>query len=260
MNHYHCYAPYDENAGELLARPGAKTLHLIRHAEAIHQVKAASEKRKGNLCRCHEASKEKGSDLKNKSCPYMDATLIDSSLTKNGLTQSEGIAASCGAEVVFTSPMFRSLQTVLAAFPASKLNVLAYEELRPRISAHMHSQRRSRSCLKARFPRVDFSNITHDRDDLWSTQKESRESLDKRIEVFLQVLNSREEKNVAVVTHFSILLGLFNASTDETFLGVNPARSSTDLRWFDCRNGPHGDELQQWLQPGELRSFLIVPA
>ena len=107
---------------------------------------------------------------------------------------------------------------------------------------------------------MDFSNIKHDQDYLGSTQKESRRSIDKRIEAFLHVLDRRAEKNVVIVTHFSILLGLFNASTDPTFLGENPERSSTDLWWFDCRDGPHGDELRKSLKPGELRSFLIVPA
>lgn len=260
MIYYKCYATYEENAEELLAPPGAKIIHLIRHAEAIHQVKAKAEKKKGNLCRCHEVSGEKPSALKIDNCPYKDPALIDSSLTENGLTRSRGIAAECGAEVVFTSPMLRSLQTVFAAFPATEIDVLACEQLRPRISAHMHSQRRSRSSLEARFPGVDFSNVKHDADTLWSTQKESRGSIDLRIEAFLKMLNSRAEKNVAIVTHFSILLGLFNSSMDETFLGENPRRSSTDLSWFDCRDGSHGDELRKWLKPGELRSFLIVPA
>ena len=60
-----------------------------------------------------------------------------------------------------------------------------------------------------RFPNFDFSEMVHDEDVFYSDERESDEDCCDRAVRFLQWLNSRPEKCIAVVTHSSFLRHLF---------------------------------------------------
>ena len=60
-----------------------------------------------------------------------------------------------------------------------------------------------------RFPNFDFSEMVHDEDVFYSDERESDEHCCDRAVRFLQWLNSRPEKCIAVVTHSSFLRHLF---------------------------------------------------
>lgn len=60
-----------------------------------------------------------------------------------------------------------------------------------------------------RFPNFDFSEVVHDEDVFYSDERESDEHCCERAVKFLQWLNQRPEKCIAVVTHSSFLRHLF---------------------------------------------------
>ena len=63
--------------------------------------------------------------------------------------------------------------------------------------------------MTTRFPNFDFSEIVHDEVVFYSDERESDEHCCERAVKFLQWLNSRPEKCIAVVTHSSFLRHLF---------------------------------------------------
>ncbi len=76
------------------------------------------------------------------------------------------------------------------------------------------SKRRASHIIKPiysiiRFPNFDFSELVHDEDVFYSDERESDEHCCDRAVRFLQWLNSRPEKCIAVVTHSSFLRHLF---------------------------------------------------
>lgn len=65
-----------------------------------------------------------------------------------------------------------------------------------------------------RFPNFDFSQMVHDDDVFYSDARESDEHCCERAVKFLEWLNSRPEKCIAVVTHSSFLRHLFGQFGD----------------------------------------------
>ena len=261
---FKCLAPDDEGALDLLQQSEhSKLVHFIRHGQAEHQLRAEEAKAKGLTCRCHL------DDEYEKECPYNDPSLIDSSLTDLGRKQVRSKAIACSAEVVLTSPTRRALETALWSFspPSDRTEVpsvellppiVALEELRARIGIHMHSKRSSISQLSKDFPSVDFSRVLHDDDELWRREKESRTSLDFRAAKFLQALFHRQEKSIAVVTHFTLLITLFNPPKKTLLLGETLLRPDKKRAWLDCRDSTHVGYLEDMLAPGEVRSIVVT--
>lgn len=60
------------------------------------------------------------------------------------------------------------------------------------------------------FPYADFSEIDHDDDVFYTKERESSEHVMQRSIQFLEWLNKRPEKCIAVVTHSSFLRHLFS--------------------------------------------------
>ncbi len=261
--HFRCLAPDDEGAIDKLQNDrDTKLLHFIRHGQAVHQLKAEEAKAKGIKCQCHIDDKYE------KQCPYNDPELIDSSLTELGKEQVAGKAIGCSAQVILSSPTRRALETAIWAFnPDSEMApeealtlippIVAVEELRARIGIHMHSQRSSVTELKHSFPQVDFSHLMADDDALWSKDTESRTSLDFRAARFLQILFERPEKSIAIITHFTLLITLFNPPKKTLLLGESLLRRDQKRAWMDCRYSVHG-YLTDMLAPGEVRSLVVT--
>lgn len=63
--------------------------------------------------------------------------------------------------------------------------------------------------LSQRFPNFDFSEIVHNEDVFYSNERETDEHCCDRAVKFLEWLNKRPEKCIAVVTHSSFLRHLF---------------------------------------------------
>jgi len=86
---------------------------------------------------------------------------------------------------------------------------LVREECRERFGHYVCDGRRSISEIQAEFPNFDFSEVNTNEDMYYSDERESDEDCCARAVQFLEWLNSRPEKCIAVVTHSSFLRHLF---------------------------------------------------
>ncbi|XP_078430648.1 phosphoglycerate mutase-like protein 1 [Wolffia australiana] len=202
----------------LLPSHRCKTVHLIRHAQGIHNVQGEKD---------HKA--------------YMLPELFDAHLTPLGWQQVDNLRKhvhSCGlskkVDLVITSPLLRTMQTAVGAFGGesycdgmdsiplmtanagnssrsaiSSLNCppfLAVEECREHLGVHPCDKRRSISEYKKLFPAIDFSLIENDEDVLWEADvREPIPDVAARGIKFIDWLWTRKEKEIAVVTHSGFL-------------------------------------------------------
>ncbi|KAI5355827.1 hypothetical protein L3X38_008722 [Prunus dulcis] len=202
----------------------SKTLHLVRHAQGIHNVEGEKD---------HSA--------------YMSYDLFDAHLTPLGWNQVDNLhkhVQACGlskrVELVITSPLLRTMQTAVGVFgggaysdgidvpplmvanagnsnhPAiSSLNCppfIAVELCREHLGVHPCDKRRSVSEYQPLFPAIDFSLIENEDDILWTPDiREKNEDVASRGLKFLNWLWTRKEKEIAIVTHSGFLFHTLSA-------------------------------------------------
>ncbi|XP_015074151.1 phosphoglycerate mutase-like protein 1 isoform X1 [Solanum pennellii] len=195
-----------------------KTIHLVRHAQGIHNVEGEKD---------HSA--------------YLSRHLFDAHLTPLGWQQVDNLrkhvqtsGISKRVELVITSPLLRCMQTAVGVFggedstdgtdvpplmvtdagesnhPAiSSLNCppfIAVEGCREHLGVHWCDKRRSISEYKPLFPAIDFSLIESDDDVLWELDvREKIEDVASRGIEFFKWLWTRKEKEIAIVTHSGLL-------------------------------------------------------
>mmetsp|Transcript_39110 Transcript_39110/g.47042 ORF Transcript_39110/g.47042 Transcript_39110/m.47042 type:complete len:316 (+) Transcript_39110:141-1088(+) len=211
-----------------------KKVHFIRHAEGYHNV--ATKESGANDC------------LHRGEATAADHPLYDSRLTEKGIQQSvdlkkylakrpSGSRSFTAFDLVVVSPLTRTCETALHVFgtprppgspafltkgeappgtmeAAAGINVppprfLVREECRERWGKYVCDGRRTISEIAAEFPTFDFSEIVHDEDVFYSDERESDDHCCERAVRFLEWLNQRPEKCIAVVTHSSFLRHLF---------------------------------------------------
>ncbi|XXG56745.1 hypothetical protein AAC387_Pa03g4079 [Persea americana] len=202
----------------LLPLHHCKTLHLVRHAQGIHNVVGEHN---------YQA--------------YLSPALFDARLTPLGWAQVDNLRKhvhECGLakriDLVITSPLLRTMQTAVGVFgggghvdgvdaaplmvenagnsdrPAvSSLNCppfLAVETCREHLGVHPCDKRRSISEYRPIFPAIDFSLIESEEDVLWKADvRETIEEVGARGMKFIEWLWTRKEKEIAVVTHSGFL-------------------------------------------------------
>eukprot|EP00123_Amoebidium_parasiticum_P001512 comp12624_c0_seq1/m.7664 comp12624_c0_seq1/g.7664 ORF comp12624_c0_seq1/g.7664 comp12624_c0_seq1/m.7664 type:complete len:252 (-) comp12624_c0_seq1:107-862(-) len=173
-----------------------KTLHLIRHAEGVHNEAKDKEGRKA----------------------YDDWRWVDAALTIKGRQQAQRAREDYFAhfgwpDLVAVSPLRRTLQTATEIFGIdSKVPFVAVEDIRERYGVHPCDQRSSMAVHRPAFPHVDFSLITSDEDTLWlAGERESRENMRVRALRFLEWVQGRAESTIAVVSHQDFLQALIAA-------------------------------------------------
>ncbi|XVE60648.1 hypothetical protein DITRI_Ditri05aG0144900 [Diplodiscus trichospermus] len=195
-----------------------KTLHLVRHAQGIHNV--AGEKD-------HDA--------------YLSEDLFDAHLTPLGWQQVDNLrkhvqetGLSKKIDLVIVSPLLRTMQTAVGVFggegykdgidvpplmvenagesrrPAiSSLNCppfVAVELCREHLGVRPCDRRKSISEYRPVFPAIDFSLIESDEDVLWEANtREKNEEVAVRGMKFLNWLWTRKEREIAIVTHSGFL-------------------------------------------------------
>ncbi|KAL9685154.1 hypothetical protein QQ045_022601 [Rhodiola kirilowii] len=195
-----------------------KTLHLVRHAQGHHNV--AGEKN-------HDE--------------YMSEEYFDASLTPLGWQQVDNLrkhVQACGLskkiELVIVSPLTRTIQTAVGVFGGgdctdgvdapplmsanagdsnraaiSSLNCppfLSVELCREHMGIHPCDRRRSITQYESLFPAIDFSLIENNEDVLWKADiREKNEEVAERGMKFLNWIWTREEKEIAVVSHSGFL-------------------------------------------------------
>ncbi|XVF39695.1 hypothetical protein PTKIN_Ptkin01aG0053500 [Pterospermum kingtungense] len=201
-----------------------KTLHLVRHAQGIHNVTG-----------------EKNHDA------YLREEFFDAHLTPLGWQQVDNLrkhvqetGLSKRMDLVIVSPLLRTMQTAVGVFggegykngmevpplmeadageshrPAvSSLNCpqfVAVELCRERLGRHPCDRRRSVSEYRPLFPAIDFSLMESDKDVLWEANtRESFEQVAVRGMKFFNWLWTRKEKEIAIVSHSGLLNNTLSA-------------------------------------------------
>ncbi|KAF9609679.1 hypothetical protein IFM89_017858 [Coptis chinensis] len=174
-----------------------KTLHLIRHAQGIHNVEAEK-------------------DFK----AYLSPALFDAHLTPLGWQQVDNLrkhVRACGLsnriDLVVTSPLLRTMQTAVGVFGGE-----GYEygmDATPLMVANAgKSDRSAYSSLNSPpFVAVELCRehlIESDEDTWWKADiREPNEDVADRGMKFLKWLWTRKEKEIAVVTHSGFLFHTF---------------------------------------------------
>lgn len=223
-----------ESGFSLFLAERTKKVHFIRHAEGYHNV--ATKESGSNHC------------LLRGDAPATSHALYDSRLTEKGIAQStalkdylakrpSGSRSFTAFDLVVVSPLTRTCETALHVFgtprepgkpaflttedapvgtPEHDAGVkiapprfLVREECRERWGHYVCDGRRPIRDIAAEFPNFDFSEIVHDDDLFYSDERETDEHCCERAVKFLEWLNKRPEKCIAVVTHSSFLRHLF---------------------------------------------------
>lgn len=218
-----------------LSHADGKVVHFIRHGQAVHNLLAAEP---GAIkCGCKRRTPD-GCDAPRDDCPYNATAAFDAPLTASGRAQADMLAGVAPAvQLVVSSPLRRTLQTALHAFPAlEKQRVVAHEGVREQIGMHLCDRRRDTDAIEADLgERVSLAGLSPT-DELWSTQRESKDEVADRLVGFVEWLMQRPEDEIAVTTHHHVLLVLFNCVL-------------------------HGEADEEWLrQPfavGEMRSVRL---
>ena len=212
-----------------------RKVHFIRHAEGYHN--AETEKTGSNYCLLRPEGKAAS-----------EHPLYDSRLTPKGVDQARSLRkilahrpsggrSFTAFDLVVVSPLTRTCETALHVFghprkpglpaflcdgeapfgspeyeagvkvPAPRF--LVREECRERFGHYVCDGRRSIDEIRGEFPDFDFSEVATNKDKYYSDERESDENCCARAVQFLEWLNSRPEKCIAVVTHSSFLRHLF---------------------------------------------------
>lgn len=255
-----------------------KTLHLVRHAQGIHNVEG-----------------EKNPDA------YLSYDLFDAHLTPLGWQQVGNLrkhVRACGLsekiDLVITSPLLRTMQTAVGVFggesysdgivapplmvanagnsdhPAiSSLNCppfLAVELCREHLGVHPCDKRRSISEYRPLFPAIDFSLIENEDDVLWTPDvREKNEEVAVRGMKFLNWLWTREEKEIAVVTHSGFLFHTLSAFGNDCHPSV---KSEMCKHFANCElrsvvivdRGMTGSDASRTNYPGKIPDGLDLPS
>eukprot|EP00040_Diaphanoeca_grandis_P008706 m.46148 g.46148 ORF g.46148 m.46148 type:complete len:271 (-) comp20160_c0_seq3:188-1000(-) len=179
-----------------------KVLVLVRHGQAMHNVRAEPLKAKG--CTFQEFLDQMKQD---------DA--LDADLTETGRTQAHEAATihkhiTPGLQLVVASTLSRAVDTADLVFPHVHTPLVnrrvALEEFREISGLLLNGKRNKLSLLRERYPQWDLSNVEHEDDPMWEEQAlEQDELVAGRITSGLRWLWEQAEENVAVVCHGGIL-------------------------------------------------------
>ncbi|KAK9677371.1 hypothetical protein RND81_11G139300 [Saponaria officinalis] len=196
-----------------------KTIHLVRHAQGVHNIEGDKNYK-----------------------AYMKPEYFDAPLTQLGWQQVDSLRKhvhACGLhkriELVITSPLSRTMQTAVGVFGGegytdrmdvlplmvanvgnsdraaiSSLNcppIMAVELCREHLGVHPCDQRRHIHDYHCMFPAIDFSEIESEEDVLWKADvRETKAEVAERGMKFMNWLWTRKETEIAVVTHSGFLL------------------------------------------------------
>ncbi|KAI3933106.1 hypothetical protein MKW92_002262 [Papaver armeniacum] len=204
-----------------------KTLHLVRHAQGVHNV---------------EGEKDFSA--------YKSEEFFDAQLTPLGWEQVDNLhkhVHECGldkkVELVIVSPLLRTLQTAVGSFGPG--GYADGTDVTPLMVANAkYSNRSAISSLNTPpFVAVQLCReqlIEDEEDVLWEADvRESRKAVAARGMKFINWLWTRKEKEIAVVTHSAFLLQTLGAFGDDCHPAV---QKEIHNRFANC----------------ELRSVVIV--
>ncbi|KAL1534432.1 phosphoglycerate mutase-like protein 1 isoform X1 [Salvia divinorum] len=256
----------------------SKTIHLVRHAQGIHNVDGDKNYK-----------------------AFMSPEYFDAHLTQLGWQQvdnlrkhvhSSGLIKSI--DLVVTSPLLRTMQTAVGVFGgeaySDKMDILplmvenagnsdhpaissldcppivAVELCREHLGVHPCDKRRSISEYRSLFPGVDFSLIESDDDVLWKADvRETKDEVAARGMNFMNWLFTRKEKEIAIVTHSGFLFHTLAAFGNDCHPLVKNEISShfanCELRSMVILDrGMVGSDCSSTNFPGKIPSGLDSPS
>lgn len=166
-----------------------KTLYFIRHGQAMHNPDVDIY----------------GKDI------LTDKKYFDAKLTTEGILQCKEYVLDIESDVVFVSPLYRTLQTANLMFGKTGNKIMALENIRERFGVRPCDKRRSLSILRKDFPHIDFTNCEEGYDDpIWTVDhRETEVEIKDRIKNFLEWIKTREEDKIVIVTHQGFMLRLY---------------------------------------------------
>jgi len=263
-----------------------KKVHFIRHAEGHHNV--ATTETGTNSC------------LLRGDKPAKDHPLYDSRLTAKGIQQAEqlrnvlkkrssGGRSFTAFDLVVCSPLTRTCETARGVFGRGRTpgkpkfldggeapvgtpeykagisvaapRILIREECRERYGHYVCDGRRSIAEIAPEFPDFDFSEVSHNDDVFYADERESDEECCDRAVKFLQWLNSRPEKCIAVVTHSSFLRHVFgqfgDTLKDEDRFDLQRMAGNCELRSVVLCS--HGIKESHEITPLNTSSTIRIP-
>ncbi|KAJ6526216.1 histidine phosphatase superfamily [Mycena vulgaris] len=170
--------------------PNSKKVHILRHGQAIHNV-------------------QRGYPLR------------DPPLTDQGLAEAGAVSMKFEPELIICSPMVRTIQTALAAFPdllpQSKIAVEIWPDLREAHDA-ICNKGVPRATLAAAFPRLDFSRCREE----WDYEAHSDEVAIQRAGRVRAALAERPEQDILLISHRGFI----------SYLVSGPQFSNCELRSY----------------------------
>lgn len=150
---------------------------------------------------------------------------FDASLVEEGILQAQELGKNLkqlhNIDVVFVSPLTRTLQTAINIFENNKkVRFVALDAIKefPQ-GIEICNKRRNRIELKQKFKGIDFSLLESDSDQMWRDDRyEKIEELKERIDKFKKLVLHLNYKNVVIVSHNNFLKELlFQNCGDETY-------------------------------------------
>lgn len=188
-----------------------KELWILRHGQAMHNVRA--EVAKANGCNFQEFLRLMELD-----------DVLDAPLTAVGREQARSVVVGAAAEIVVASPLSRTIQTADLAFPNVQKRMIM-EDFREINGMLLNARRRTRTELEQRFPQWDLESIVEE-DELWTTELEDTKDAGQRGYEGLKKLNDFAESSIALVGHGGVLKYLM----EHERVSVKDAREDTTTR------------------------------
>ena len=164
----------------------SKILHLIRHGHSLH----------------NELFSKLGVEA------FRIPLTIDAPLTQEGHIQSIKLGQTWrlkgDIELILVSPLTRTLETCMNIFGDTDIRIESHEFLREYpIGEDTCNKRSSLTEIKKKYPKINH-NLDADQDTLWTKDyRETELELEQRLQIMINYLKSRKEKNIAIVGHSS---------------------------------------------------------
>lgn len=194
------------------AKEQRKIVYLVRHAEAVHNVEEQ---------RAQSEAKRLGKDVESaRKNVLRDPALLDASLSAHGRNQVLEASSSfmnmlsrthySEPEIVFVSPLERTLQTAMLLFPEHG-NLHALEFLREKRTGLPCDERKPARELKRLFRNIDFQDVEFtdaqncEGFTYYPRLQESNEDVALRAAPLLDFLRCQPSEAVAIVTHKGFL-------------------------------------------------------
>jgi len=206
--------------------PRSVTVHLLRHSQATHNVKA-------------EPMREAGCSFQE----FLDQMAADDELDSRLTTKGEADAVALGerlrssghpatqADVIISSPLSRALKTADLALPGISKRIVR-EEWREISGLLLNAKRLSRSTLAKEHPHWCFSGLEDDGDVYFDPNNLEDTSVcaERAYKGLAYILEEFHEKEVVVSCHGGILNYLFSHPLIHSGEGVSERFDNCEMR------------------------------